>query len=427
MQEKTCRLYGDSMLDGQLVELSVGDALPQLFYRTRLLPWTIDWIEDRPRFLQRVVDHIDTWHQLQETQKPLGAASWVDGALVLHDRFRPYLPLSRWLKDGPSPKRTFPPGHVARVGQELCRRWHQLDRVIYHNQPQPPGSLGRIFPPWFMLGEELGFDAWGGFVMPHISLLLATAGWLSLHHSELTTAERPSFRGKIYFSSLPPEIISGYPTGQRGRVYQIGLLLYVMLTNHWPFIKGSDLETLESARRGEFPRLTDFRSDVPDGLQALIAHSTALEQGRRPESLLAFADALAPWAQEESRYTAPSNEEEALLMVRELLHEGGISIVGMFDHHPETLGWPLVTGYVWDHFKGAILTALEEWEPSQTPLPWLYHYLIFTLPEAQIDLAKWSQSTQAPSFVHKLIENPSLKQLTFSAPPEAVSQRFWSP
>ncbi|GHG46755.1 serine/threonine protein kinase [Flavimobilis marinus] len=93
----------------------------------------------------------------------------------------------------------------------------------------------------------------------------------------------------------PPELLAEHPTGdRRGDVYSLGATIYSMLAGRSPFeIAGQSngpADLISRIERVPLPAID--RSDVPAGLQALLARCMTKEPARRYDSALAVARAL---------------------------------------------------------------------------------------------------------------------------------------
>lgn len=104
---------------------------------------------------------------------------------------------------------------------------------------------------------------------------------------------------------LPPEVLDGAPLSETSDIYALGVLLFVLLSGHYPY-QAIDAATLrEEQRRDRRPRLHALRPDAPAPLCALIESCLAADPARRPggASLLAenFAGLLHAPAKPASR------------------------------------------------------------------------------------------------------------------------------
>ncbi len=93
----------------------------------------------------------------------------------------------------------------------------------------------------------------------------------------------------------PPELLAEHPTGdRRGDVYSLGATIYSMLAGRSPFeIAGQSngpADLISRIERVPLPAID--RSDVPAGLQALLARCMTKDPARRYDSALAVARAL---------------------------------------------------------------------------------------------------------------------------------------
>src|SRR5262249_21119627 len=95
----------------------------------------------------------------------------------------------------------------------------------------------------------------------------------------------------------PEQAIDSHGVDIRADIYSLGATFYYLLTNRPPFGQATTAQKLiwHKTRR---PRpITEFRSDVPDGLLAVIDRMMAKDPGQRYQTPAEVADALAPWVQ----------------------------------------------------------------------------------------------------------------------------------
>ena len=84
---------------------------------------------------------------------------------------------------------------------------------------------------------------------------------------------------------LAPEVLAGAPGTVRSDIYSVGVLLFHLLTNRYPFV-AADIDGLRAAHaQGDRVRLRDLRPDLP---AALI---DAVERALDPDPALRFATA----------------------------------------------------------------------------------------------------------------------------------------
>jgi hypothetical protein len=80
---------------------------------------------------------------------------------------------------------------------------------------------------------------------------------------------------------VPPEQIAGGPIDRRADVYSLGCMLYECLTGERPFERESELALVYAHLNDPPPRATDVRSELPEGLDGVIATTLAKEPENR--------------------------------------------------------------------------------------------------------------------------------------------------
>lgn len=93
---------------------------------------------------------------------------------------------------------------------------------------------------------------------------------------------------------LAPEVLRGAPPSPCSDIYALGVLLFRLLGNAFPYT-GPDLPNLmQQQERGLRVQLAALRKDLPEKLLGAIESAIAIDPARRPASALALAAALAP-------------------------------------------------------------------------------------------------------------------------------------
>ncbi len=90
------------------------------------------------------------------------------------------------------------------------------------------------------------------------------------------------------FNYMSPEQASAGAIDQRSDLFNVGVVLYEMLTGVHPFTRRSEPETIEAIREGRFTLPSAINPDIPDPLEAVI--TTALQP--TPEGRFASATAM---------------------------------------------------------------------------------------------------------------------------------------
>src|SRR5437667_6280475 len=94
---------------------------------------------------------------------------------------------------------------------------------------------------------------------------------------------------------VSPEFIQGGRIGPWSDVYQVGLLLFELITGRPPFVGRTSAETSTLQCTGPIPRMIQFRQDTPQVLQDLVDRALAKEPTQRflnAEALLKALEAL---------------------------------------------------------------------------------------------------------------------------------------
>ncbi len=80
---------------------------------------------------------------------------------------------------------------------------------------------------------------------------------------------------------VSPEFIQGGQIGPLSDVYQVGLLLFELITGRPPFVGRTSAETSTLQCTGPIPRMIQFRQDTPQVLQDLVDRALAKEPTQR--------------------------------------------------------------------------------------------------------------------------------------------------
>lgn len=93
----------------------------------------------------------------------------------------------------------------------------------------------------------------------------------------------------------PPEYSNGGMVGPTSDIYQLGLLLFEMITGRLPFVGKNSAETGVLQSTGQVPRMAQFKHDTPSSLQELVDRALAKSPAARiPDAatFLTMLDAL---------------------------------------------------------------------------------------------------------------------------------------
>ena len=96
---------------------------------------------------------------------------------------------------------------------------------------------------------------------------------------------------------LAPEQALDSNVDIRADIYSLGCTMYFLLTGHAPFEEGTITQKLLWHRNREPKPVSEYRSDVPAELLAVLAKMTAKSPQRRYQLPVEVAEALRPWTQ----------------------------------------------------------------------------------------------------------------------------------
>ena len=121
--------------------------------------------------------------------------------------------------------------------------------------------------------------------------------------TDVGTVTRGLFGSALY---LAPEQARSSSSGNDPRtdVYQIGMLLYELLTLKRAFPDVGLSELIEKVARGEFPRPRSLDSGIPFDLEAICLKALELDPNRRYQSASDLADDLERWLADEVPHAA---------------------------------------------------------------------------------------------------------------------------
>jgi eukaryotic-like serine/threonine-protein kinase len=101
----------------------------------------------------------------------------------------------------------------------------------------------------------------------------------------------------------PEQIMSSRDVDARADVWALGALLYKLLTGHHPFEGPSPAAVLARVASENPPRLRLLRPDAPPKLERLVRRCLEKDPTRRLQTARAFARALLPYADDDTRRT----------------------------------------------------------------------------------------------------------------------------
>ncbi|MBN2713002.1 MAG: serine/threonine protein kinase [Planctomycetes bacterium] len=91
---------------------------------------------------------------------------------------------------------------------------------------------------------------------------------------------------------MAPEQIEGEDVGPFTDVYALGVMLYEMLANSLPFHRKSAVATMRAHCEEDAPPITNYRSDIPPSMRAIITRMITREPSLRYQSVGAVASDL---------------------------------------------------------------------------------------------------------------------------------------
>jgi serine/threonine protein kinase len=106
-----------------------------------------------------------------------------------------------------------------------------------------------------------------------LRLLLRRMGYVSGQRNEDIGYFDPRY--------LAPEIIQGGKIGPWSEVYQVGLLLFELITGRAPFVGRYPIETSALQTSSPVPRMSEFRQNIPQALQDVVDKALAKNPAQR--------------------------------------------------------------------------------------------------------------------------------------------------
>jgi uncharacterized RDD family membrane protein YckC len=96
-----------------------------------------------------------------------------------------------------------------------------------------------------------------------------------------------------------PEQLRGDTMDLRGDIYSVGATLFTLLTNRAPFEGDNAVQVVANAVNQKPKPLSEFRKDVPPGLERIVARCLAKEPNGRYADYTALRNALLPFSSKE--------------------------------------------------------------------------------------------------------------------------------
>ncbi|AKF08043.1 serine/threonine protein kinase [Sandaracinus amylolyticus] len=187
------------------------------------------------------------------------------------------LDMFQWVRSFPKGLRETPWPLVAAIGIEVCRALAAAHERV--------DARGQIVPVYHR-------DVSPSNVLLGVSGVVKLTDFGLARAMDRASMTRPNvIKGKLAYCA--PELISGAKPSSQSDLFALGVVLWEALAQKRLFTGKNDLEVLLAVRKGDVPKLSELRPDVPYSL-ALAVH-TALEThpDARFENAKSMARALA--------------------------------------------------------------------------------------------------------------------------------------
>lgn len=194
------------------------------------------------------------------------AMEWVEG-----------LDLHQWARSYPRGIDATPWLLVAAIGVEVLRGLSAAHERLDEEGRSSPVFHRDVSPSNVLLGTN------GTVKLTDFGLARAT---------DRASMTRPNvIKGKLAYCA--PELIAGEKASARSDVFAVGVVLWETLAQQRLFTGKNDLEVLLSVRKGEIPKLSELRTDLPAALELAVHQALAPSPDERFEDAKAMARALA--------------------------------------------------------------------------------------------------------------------------------------
>ena len=107
-----------------------------------------------------------------------------------------------------------------------------------------------------------------------------------------TSSQHPADIGYLDPRYAPPEYIQGSLVGPWSDIYQLGVLVFELVTGRLPFVGRNPAETGVLQSTASAPRMAQFKHDTPALLQGIVDQALAKNPAERFASASALLDAL---------------------------------------------------------------------------------------------------------------------------------------
>lgn len=140
---------------------------------------------------------------------------------------------------------------------------------------------------------------------------------------------------------MAPEMALGEAIDYRADIYELGVVLYTLLSGHVPFTGSSSLAVITRHLRETLPLLHQTRPEIPPGVDAVIQKATAKDRTQRYSSARDMARALHAAIEQPNSYQTQSEDVIPTVMrpaaAPTVLSNTPPSGVGAYDATPTTL------------------------------------------------------------------------------------------
>jgi len=136
---------------------------------------------------------------------------------------------------------------------------------------------------------------------------------LDMGFARMTTEEETNIRLTGNFQTFgtpeymsPEQAESTRNADIRSDIYSLGVTLYKLLTGELPFAGGSPLQMLVARASRDAPRVKGIRSDIPEGVDEIVAKMLARKPDERFQTPMEVSQALAPYSMGDSDTPEPT-------------------------------------------------------------------------------------------------------------------------
>ncbi|MBT6275138.1 MAG: protein kinase [Chromatiales bacterium] len=126
---------------------------------------------------------------------------------------------------------------------------------------------------------------------PERDVKLADFSIALVTRSDVAETQFDGFLGSPLYMS--PEQINEQPIGNESDIFSLGVVMYQLLTGHHPFKANSLGAVYQKVTNGDPPALTEFRSDLPEGITYALRRTLKKQPSQRYSSGLDLAADLA--------------------------------------------------------------------------------------------------------------------------------------